>query len=223
MQSLVWRHFWEDSQDEKFKQLLITYNLEDCQALKLLTYKLIQIQESANTLPDIDFVVNPKKSSSPISSQIHQQFDKILTFAHETYDTSKISFQSTKQDEVIEKNRAGGKIGHKGTSRSIPKAKKIIIVPSKRICPTDKCKLTKSHLKAERTITDLVFTKFSIRKTVIKYVGSKCYCSLCRKYFTPPQIDRIGANVFGHNFKTWVVYQRLFLRLPFDVIRLNLM
>jgi len=49
VQSLVWRHFWEDSQDEKFKQLLITYNLEDCRALKLLTDKLIQIQESVNT------------------------------------------------------------------------------------------------------------------------------------------------------------------------------
>jgi predicted RecB family nuclease len=37
IQSLVWRHLWEDTQDENFKQVLITYNLEDCHALKLLT------------------------------------------------------------------------------------------------------------------------------------------------------------------------------------------
>jgi len=223
VQSLVWRHFWESTQDEKFKQLLITYNFEDCKALQLLIDKLMQIKESANTSPDIDFVFNPKKKSSPISSQIHQQFDMILTFAHETYDNSKICFQDILQNEVTENNKIGGKKGHKGASRAVPKAKKIIDVPIKRICPSHKCKLTKTPKKVERTITDLVFTKYSVRKTVIKYVGNKSYCPFCRKYFSPPQIEKIRILHFGHNFKVWVVYQRLFLRLPFDIIRLNLM
>ena len=39
IQSLVWRHQWEERQNEKHKQLLITYNTEDCLALKLLTDK----------------------------------------------------------------------------------------------------------------------------------------------------------------------------------------
>lgn len=223
IQSLVWRHLWEDTQDEKFKQLLITYNSEDCYALKLLTDKLLQIQESASILPEIDFVINPKKSSSLVSSQIHQQFDKILKFAHENYDSSKISFQSIGQHEVSEKNKVGGKFGHIGASRIIPKAKKKIIVPIKRICPIHKCKLTKIPKTVERTLTDLVFTKLSVRKTVIKYIGHQSYCSLCGKYFTPSQIEKIRGKHFGHNYKAWVVYQRLFLRLPFDIIRLNLM
>lgn len=223
IQSLVWRHLWEETQDEKFKQLLITYNSEDCNALKLLTDKLLQIQESASILPEIDFVFNPKKSSSPVSSHIHQQFDMILNFAHENYDSSKISFQSIGQHEVSVGNKVGGKIGHKGVFRTIPKAKKIIIVPIKRICPIHKCKLVKSPETAERTLTDLVFTKYSIRKTVIKYIGHKSYCSMCEKYFTPSQIEKIRRKHFGHNLRAWVVYQRLFLRLPFDIIRLNLM
>ncbi len=171
IQSLVWRHLWEVTHDEKFKQLLITYNLEDCQALKLLTDKLFQIQESADILSDIDFVISPKKIASPVGSQIHQQLDMVLKFAHETYDKSKINFESNRQDEVVEKNTVGGKFGHKGTTRNIPKAKKIVYVQIKRICPTHKCKLTRIPQIAERTITDIVFSKSAVRKTVVKYVG----------------------------------------------------
>jgi predicted RecB family nuclease len=223
IQSLVWRHLWEETHDEKFKQMLITYNLEDCNALKLLTDKLFQIQESASVLPEIDFVINPKKRTSPVSSDIHQQFDKILKFAHENYDHNKISFQSIGQHEISGENKVGGKIGHKGVFRTIPKAKKIIIVPVKRICPIHKCKLTKSPMTAEQTLTDLVFTKNAIRKRVVKYVGHKSYCLICGKYYIPTQIEKIRGRHFGRDFKVWVVYQRLFLRLPFEIIKLNLM
>ena len=223
IQSLVWRHLWEETQDDVLKQVLISYNLEDCNALKLLTDRLSQIQESSNILPEIDFVNNPKKNSSPESFQIHKQFDNILKFAHENYDSSKISFQSNRQYDDLSENKVGGKIGHKGVSRVIPKAKKIIIAPIRRICPIHNCKLTKSKIIADWTITDLVFSKHAIRKTIIKYLGHKSYCSLCAKYFTPPQIEKIRNKYFGHNFNSWVVYQRLFLRLPFEIIRLNLM
>jgi predicted RecB family nuclease len=225
IQSLVWRYLWESSLNVKYKQLLITYNSEDCKALKLLTDKLMQIQESSSILPDIDFAINPKKISSHLGSQIHQELDIILRFAHENYDRSKINFSNIRTNEVfkIDSNKIGGKIGHKGVSRKIPKAKKEKIAPIKRVCTVCKSKLTKTSRKAERTITDLVFSNFSIRKTVIKYVGYKSYCPVCKKYFSPPQVEKIGLNHFGHNLKAWVVYQRLFLRLPFEIIKLNLM
>ena len=223
IQSLVWRHLWENTQDEKFKQLLITYNSEDCYALKMLTDKLIQIQESASILPEIDFVINPKKSSTPVSSDIHQQFDMILNFAHENYDSSKISFQSIGQPKGSKEKKVGGKIGHGGAFRAIPKAKKVIIVPRKRVCPKHNVKLSEStRKKAVTTITDIVFTKNAIRKTVIKYTGYKGYCCKCKQDYSPKLIDKIRHQHFGHSFKAWIVYQRLFLRLPMEIIKLNL-
>lgn len=222
IQSLIWRHQWNDTKDAKYKQLLITYNLEDCIALKSLSDKLILIQESANILPEVDFGSNPKKNSTGSSSLVHKQFDKILKFAHENYEGRKISFQNVDQQEIQEEKKAGGKIGHKGVTRTIPKAQKTIIVPIKRICPVHKSKLIKNQKTTERTLTNLVFTKHSIRKTVIKYIGHKSYCPLCNKYFIPPQIESISSMHFGHNFKSWVVYQRLFLRLPYNIIQLNL-
>jgi predicted RecB family nuclease len=36
LQSLVWRHHWEHTQDVTYRAILLTYNKEDCHALKLL-------------------------------------------------------------------------------------------------------------------------------------------------------------------------------------------
>jgi len=42
-QSIIWRTNWEQSSDPSVKQNLITYNLEDCQALEVLTETLLRI------------------------------------------------------------------------------------------------------------------------------------------------------------------------------------
>lgn len=222
IQSLVWRHRWLETHNKKYKQLLVKYNNEDCQALKLLIDKLSQIKESADNISEVDFVGKPKKTFSEIGTQIHKEFDVILKFDHENYKSNKISFQDIRPKDSSTKRKPGGVLGHKGRSRKVPKARKSIVVPIKRICPIDKLKLKKSPKKVQRIVTDLVFTKNAIRKTVIKYIGNKSYCPKCQKYFSPPQIDIIANNHFGHNFKSWVVYQRLTLRLPFRIIKLNL-
>ena len=45
LQSIVWRFQWEKSKDESFKNRLITYNQEDCIALKSLVNFLININD----------------------------------------------------------------------------------------------------------------------------------------------------------------------------------
>src|SRR6266545_2572775 len=53
LQSLVWRHHWDETHDGHYKELLVTYNKEDCLALKLLTDELSKLRESANTLSEV--------------------------------------------------------------------------------------------------------------------------------------------------------------------------
>jgi hypothetical protein len=37
LQSLVWWHHWNETGSGEYKDMLLSYNQEDCQALKLLT------------------------------------------------------------------------------------------------------------------------------------------------------------------------------------------
>jgi predicted RecB family nuclease len=219
LQSLVWHHYWSESGNQNDKQRLITYNKEDCYALKLLVDELYKIQNQADLLSNIDFVDQPKTQMTETSSQIHKQFNIILKFAHENFDKRKISLKQNEIYKTEEKKKIGAKEGHQAYYRLIPKAKKVIHVRSKQKCPKHKDQiLRKTQYISERTIIDLVFTSTGIRKSIIKYWGTKSYCSKCNRLYLPNTITKLGNCLFGHSFRAWIIYQRLFLRLPYDVI-----
>src|SRR5215831_6110851 len=44
LQSLVWWHHWEHTQEESYQDMLVTYNREDCQVLKLLVDELAKMR-----------------------------------------------------------------------------------------------------------------------------------------------------------------------------------
>ena len=119
--------------------------------------------------------------------------------------------------------KPGGQVGHKGVCRKVSKTPKIVVVPMRKVCPKHNRKLKKSARGlTSRTITELIFTKNTIIKSVIKYTGLKGYCCKCKTDYTPSFLEKIRNQHFGYNFKAWIVYQRLFLRLPLDIIKTNI-
>ena len=219
LQSLVWRHHWDKTNNTEYKDILLTYNQEDCQALKLLTDELSRIRHSADILSEVDFVAQPKLQTTEIEAEIHSQFEAILKLTHFDYDKKKISFWSNEKANSDDKKKPGAQKGHLPYRKTIPKAGKVIRLPRRRKCSTHKGELLQaSEEMAERTIIDLVFKKSGVRKTVTKYVGMKSYCQKCRRYYNPHGINKVGNRIFGHGFQAWVMYQRLFLRLPYRII-----
>ncbi|MEK7396258.1 MAG: TM0106 family RecB-like putative nuclease, partial [Candidatus Poribacteria bacterium] len=219
LQSLVWRHYWEKTNDTRYQDILFTYNEEDCQALKLLTDEISKIKHSANILSEVDFADQAKCHASEAGEEAYSQFKAILQFAHADYQEKKINFRQNEKLESDDKRKRGAPKGHQGYWRTIPKAQKIIHVPRRRKCPKHKDQvLQESKAMAERTVIDLVFTKTGVRKVTIKYIGIKSYCIKCHRYYSPHAIDKLGTKIFSHGFQAWVIYQRLFLRLPYRII-----
>ena len=222
MQSLVWRHHWEENRTAEYKDQLLTYNEEDCRALRLLTDELSKIKNTANTLSEVDFAHHPKRQTTELSQQVHNQFEMVLKFSHDNYDKKKICFrQSDTQGKTNSegKKKRGAKKGHQAYHRLTPKPNKVIRVPRRRKCPKHKKKFFQpTEEMAERTIIDLVFTKSGVRKRITKYIGTKSYCQKCHRHYLPHKIKKLGNKVFGHSFQAWAIYQRLFLRLPYHII-----
>jgi predicted RecB family nuclease len=220
LQTLVWRHQWEQTQNAEYKQLLITYNQEDCLALHTLTDELTKIRSIADSQPNIDFADQPKQLATSVGVQIHSRFEPILKFAHADYEGKKINIMQDDKEESNKSRRPGGLVGHQGYTRLIPKATKVIRVPQREICP--KCgdiPLKATAKMAERTIIDLVFSKNGCRKTIAKYMGVEGYCQKCCRYYLPEEINKLGTSqLFGRGVQSWVVYQRLVLRLPYRLI-----
>lgn len=66
LQSLVWRHRWDETGESQYKKMLIAYNREDCEALWLLAEELSKIIASADANANIDFADRPKQHASGI-------------------------------------------------------------------------------------------------------------------------------------------------------------
>jgi hypothetical protein len=71
---------------------------------------------------------------------------------------------------------------------------------------------------AEHSLIDLHFTAHGCRKSITKYMGKRGYCRTCDESYDPRGIEQFGGQVFGHAFQSWVVYQRMILRLPYHII-----
>ena len=221
LQSLVWRHLWEETHDEHYREILLTYNQEDCRALKLLKDELSQIRESADTLSEIDFIDEPKRQTTSLGEQVHSQFETLLKFAHSNYDKKKISFRQNEGDkeDSKEKKRAGTKKGYQGQRRRRPKAKRIVQVAPGKLCPDHNKPLRETEKISKRLIIDLTLTKQGVKKTVTEYVGPQGYCVKCHKYHIPPGLKKYGVRqLYGHGFKAWAAYQRVALHMSYGSI-----
>lgn len=221
LQSLVWRHHWDQTSDSQYQDLLVTYNQEDCLALKVLVDELSNIKTSAQTLSQVAFIDQPKRQATPSGEQVHNQFETLLEFAHTNYDKKKIRFRPSEEDQKPsqEKKKSGSKKGYQGQRKVRPKATKIIHVPAGEVCPHHDEPLRPTELLSKRLIIDLVVAKNGMRKTITEYVGNQGYCTKCCRSYAPPEIRKYGANqLYGYGFQAWVVYQRVALRMTYDSI-----
>jgi len=219
LQSLVWRHKWEMTRDERFKQSLLRYNREDCEAVRLLVDRLDQIRRDAASDPSIEFARRPKRHATETGKAVHGQFERILGSAEEGSASRGIRARQREAGEGEPKKR-GARKGHQAYYRIIPsKVNRVVQVLPKRRCPKGHGKLILDDQGlAEKTVTDLVFTRNGSRKTVTRYQGKKGFCQKCKRHYDPPAIARLGNQAFGHAFQAWVVYQRVVLRLPYRII-----
>lgn len=220
LQSLVWRYYWEKTAAIKYKELLTTYNQEDCQALKAVVDKLIVIKEQASSMPDVDFADSPKNVATKSESQIRNDFNSLLRWAHADYDKRKISFREIGQRSLTENKLKIRESIHK---RLVPYARKVVRVPRRRMCPRHTgTKLTKTKTEIEKTVIDIVLMHSGVKKVIVKYIGYRSYCSKCGRNYDPLQIKLIKNRLFGHGFQAWVVYQRLALRMSYTMIQQSL-
>ena len=225
LQSLVWRHYWEATQQVKYREQLVTYNREDCQALKLLTDELSKIKHSADTLSEVDFADRPKLHATEVGIHVHSQFKEILRFAYLNYDKKKISFSQPKKrkeskEQKRERDKQSAKKLHQKYINTRRKAAKIIQIPDEKRCY--KCghePLRPTESVASRVIIDLVVTKNGMRKTITEYLGFRAYCPKCYAKCAPSDIRKYGSRqLYGHGVIAWIIYQRVALRLPYESI-----
>jgi predicted RecB family nuclease len=218
LQSLVWRHRWEITRDERFRQSLLRYNREDCEAVRMLVDRLAQIRRDAASDPMIEFASRPKRHVTETGKAVHGQFERILKSAQEDSAGRGIRIRETGTQQEGAPMKKERRKGHPAFRRIVPKASRTVLVEPRLRCPRHDVDLVpKPTRPAEKTVVDLVFTRSGCRKTVTQYVGIKSRCPKCNEYYNPPSIGW-HPHSFGHGLQAWTIYQRVVLRLPYEII-----
>ena len=219
--SLVWRHRWDESHDDADKQLLLAYNEADCHALRVLADELTRLCDSGAEDPSVDSSTRPKQYATETGGHLHREFETILRSAHAEYEHTRISLRRDQPATPdVDKRRVGGQPGHPGYYRTPPKATKVVQVsPAQECLRCGHSPLRTMAQLSDKTIVDLVFTDNGCRKTVTKYVGARASCPRCAgRSCIPPAISALPEFAFGRGLQAWAIYQRLVLRLPYRVI-----
>ena len=120
LQSLVWRHRWEETGESQYQETLVTYNREDCEALWLLSEELSKIIASADAHMNIDFADQPKQHATELGHQIHKEFQSIIGYAHADYDKKRVSIRPQQSTTETEGKKKGRTKGHQAYQRIVP-------------------------------------------------------------------------------------------------------
>jgi predicted RecB family nuclease len=235
LQSLVWRTRWEQTSDERLKQQLIAYNLEDCVALKRVAEFLFQVVAHAESggkptprgpegvpVPDVqdaDQLAFPP-GWGPITF-FHPDFAHINKCSYFNYQRQRVYVRTSK---VLK--RTQGNCGRR-VNRKLRVSKRIVI--EGRNCPHCKSKAIVQIPRSGREIKDprrkrafdLVFTPAGVRRRVIECRTIPYRCQQCGTAFLPERYERLDKHF--HALKSWAMYQHVAQDLSFPKIEAMLM
>ena len=213
LDAMVWRHRWEASKDPGEKQALLDYNREDCEALELVANRLVDLHHAApadSQSSHSDVVrTSDMKRESPFGFKrnefVFPEMETINKAAYWDYQRERVYVKSCHRS--IRKHR------RHTSPRSALKPSTTIEYPRPSSCPTCKSKLVYRHGKRSKTVVDLRFMRYGIKRWITRYIAQQYRCPSCRSTFYPPD-RRWTAKKYGPNLIAYTIYQNIELRLP---------
>ncbi|HEX4613023.1 MAG TPA: TM0106 family RecB-like putative nuclease, partial [Urbifossiella sp.] len=221
LQSIVWRRRWDASHANEWKDRLVTYNREDCAALRRVTEFLhTHGQESSSggrakpaaagdplvaSVEEIDQLGAPKRWGE--IEFVHTDYQYINGCARFDYQQQRVYARTSK---VVRKARPKA---YQHRNQKL-RASRVQIVA--RACPscrgTDIARWPKAkpgcgyYTRAKRSF-DLVFTPGGIRRRVIECRAAVHECRTCGKVFIPERYERVAKHF--HGLMGWAMYEHV--------------
>jgi hypothetical protein len=218
LQSLVWRARWEENRDAVWKEKLLTYNAEDCAALKKVTEFVQAVSEaarsrgagvtSASSSPAVAWADEVGRSSSRrefcAAKFTLQDFDHANSCAYFDYQREKVFLRTSKAVRRACLNQR----------RRLPRPKATRVVEIKDdTCP--KCggkRITQLREKPHSKLAyDLKLARGCIRRQVIRCRSTLHWCEDCQREFSPEGLRRLDKHM--HGLKSWAMYQHIVHRV----------
>jgi len=216
VQTVGWRQRWAEDKDSMEKQSLIIYNSEDCEALELVTQKLIELQKDRAERDDSD---NDEVVDITLMKREHPYGFKRNTFFFPELDTiNKAAYWDHQREQVYLKTNRQIKLAitrkPQITNSLRPNKQEQFQPPLPLRCIKCNSTETRKHDRYNKIIVDLKFTSSGVKRWIVQY---KCYrwiCKNCGYVFLPKQKTWTQKSKLGFGVMAYAVYQNIGLRLP---------
>ena len=216
LQSIIWRCRWEESQKARWKHLLVTYNQEDCRAVKRVAEAVLNIRRGKWDVPECSAVtgVDSIKSESTYKfgrvDFVLQDFEHINNCAYYDYQREKVYFGKKTQ----KRRRPPG--------RGKPEQKKLRINKRVEIPPPEQCKHCGStmlyrHGPQRKTVLNFRFTESGVKRWMMQYQTRRVRCRRCSHVSISDEYHAIRGK-YGHDFYALIVYNSIALRQSYGLI-----
>jgi predicted RecB family nuclease len=232
IQSIAWRKRWEAGHDEEWKRKLLTYNREDCAALR----KVSELVSALGGRPaDAGGPGFAGVCGLPVASVeeldrlgavnrrgkidfFHPDYQFVNSCAHFDYQRRRVYVRTSK---IIKKTQR--KPGcHRNRTLRVGRGVQIIA----RRCPgcgsAEITRLTKGrrgcgyHARHKRSF-DLVFTSGGIKRLVVECRAAVHECRACGQVFIPERYERAAKHF--HGLMSWAMYQHVAHRAAHGTIK----
>ena len=231
IQSVAWRMRWESTKDQEWKQKLMTYNLEDCLALKKVTDFICAVCSwtqagaekpvSRNDGPqvalvhEIDRLTNIRKWGK--NKFVHPEFNFINDCAYFDYQRERVFVRTSK---TLRKHKSRKTGVHR--NRTLRATKDYIIVNT--TCPSCNsadleiglARETSTKSSRVKRAFDLVVTPGGVRRKVIQCRSPIHHCRQCGLCFVPQNYQSLDKHF--HQLKSWAIYLHVAHRISCETL-----
>jgi predicted RecB family nuclease len=228
IQSLVWRTKWENTRGEMWKNTLIVYNMEDCMALKRVTWFIYA--HCAKAMPTLD--ERPETAVGPLATHVdevdrlgtvnrrgrkeffHAEFAYINKCARFDYQRQRVYIRLSKRRKQRGKHRQPDLVGNtklRATERVEITSRKCPFCGSRDLERPRHAHFGKGCFTKGKKAFDLVFTSGGIKRKVIECRASVHHCLGCDRVFVPARYERLSKHF--HGLMSWAMHEHIAHRI----------
>ena len=213
LETIVFRHRWEVSGNPEVKQALLDYNGQDCEALELVAKRLVDLRREAfaggrSSQREVVLTSDMKRESLYHFGRIAfalPQMEAINKAAYWDYQRERVYVKSGK--------KVPGWIVPATTRHEKPRPNATVGYQPASHCPNCKSMKIYSHGTRSKTVIDLRFMKYGIKRWIVRYMIHRQRCQSCGTIFKGSDL-RWTAAKYGWNLIAYAMYQNIELHLP---------
>jgi predicted RecB family nuclease len=221
LQTVVWRHQWEDTQDPALKAALLGYNRDDCQALRVVTDFMYDISRSgpSGSAPDFrpDVVAleslfgqgEKRNDTWGKKKSAVEDFESIIKSAYFEYQRAKVFLRTNSNFRDIHRRQK------QRERRASVRVSKVAYCYA-RTCPF--CNGRDLGLNEDRSQAKLSFdlriSRASISGVATRYRCHWYTCQRCGRFFLPRTY--LHKQKLGHGLAAWAIHQHIANRVTFE-------